>query len=117
MTVNPLLGRHFSVLLDMDVLGGLQGFDVPFGVFNTEIKQNVSKQQLVDVILGETYVKPLMRLYSCLMTPPFSWAVCLALYIDAHQYLHWLLGHTGGKAHFSSSSGGEFSFKVTYRAE
>lgn len=45
---------------------------------------------------GTTYVKPLMMLYSCLMTPPFSLAVSLALriYVNTKIFEIMVMRHT-----------------------
>lgn len=45
---------------------------------------------------GTTYVKPLMMLYSCLMTPPFSLAVALALriYVSTKAFDIMVMRHT-----------------------
>lgn len=66
----------------MDIFSGFEGLDGVIGELDTSIYPYIRMR--LDGIdrISATYVKPFMMLYSCLMTPPFSLAVSLALKRD-----------------------------------
>lgn len=78
------------------MFGRFEGLDIVIGEFDTSIDPYISMHLNGIDQTGTTYVKPLMMLYSCLMTPPFSLAVALALriYVSTKVFEIMVMRHT-----------------------
>ena len=79
MFVTPLnavlLSPCFPILLNVDVVIGLEGMDGLVGEFDTMGSSAITRA----VLELRTYVKPLIKVNSCLMVPPCDLALSLAL--------------------------------------
>jgi len=84
---NDLLGFDFTILFDVEMLIGLENTDFVVWELDTASVRGYSPY----VAEGMSYVKPLIRVNSCLMSPPSDFALSLA---------------------FCSSSGGASSLSV-----
>lgn len=74
-----LLGLHLLVDLDgLDVLVALESLDRVLGELDTANVESVKCSSQSISSIGETYAKPLIRLYSWVILPPWSLACCLA---------------------------------------
>ncbi len=91
-----LLSLDLAILLDVDVIVGLK--DTDFVVWEVDTVVHRGQLQAWTECMAElcTYVKPLIKVNSCLIVPPSALALSLALL---------------------SSSGEAFSFKVTCKSQ
>ncbi len=91
-----LLSLDLAILLDVDVIVGLE--DTDFVVWEVDTVVHRGQLQAWTEGMAElcTYVKPLIKVNSCLIVPPSALALSLALL---------------------SSSGEAFSFKVTCESQ
>lgn len=77
MLLNAVLLRScFPILLHVDMFVALQGMDGLVGKFNP-VDGSAVNVNVVSVF--QTYVKPLIKVNSCLIVPPCFLAVSLAL--------------------------------------
>jgi hypothetical protein len=93
----------------MDMFGRFEDLDGIIGELDTSVHPYISMH--LDGIdrTSSTYVKPLMMLYSCLIMPPFSLAVSLALrrYVSIEG-----ISDNGHATHLSSASTGAPALRV-----
>jgi hypothetical protein len=81
------------ILLDVDVLVGLEDANLVIGELNTIAHRESASRDRSERIREVPYVKPLIKVNSCLISPPSAFALSLA---------------------FVSSSGEAFSLSVTF---
>ena len=70
-----LLSPGLAVLFDMDVIVRLEGMNGIIWKFDTAHGSDLQNDKRCLL----TYVKPLIRVNSCLIVPPCSLALCFAL--------------------------------------